>query len=156
MTTRTVGDLVKELRQFHHLAAEHFRELGRAQSGDGPESGRIRMALAYLADHQTRLDTEMQRYLGTASPHVLEVWINLALTPDFRAFLDKRADAEPGSVEAVEELALALDDYLIDICRELAREADLPEASEVFTNLADQQEHLKRLLVRDIGMLADL
>jgi rubrerythrin len=60
------------------------------------------------------------------------------------------------TLQEVIDIALDLDNALVELYRDVREHVEIPELKELFQNLIDMENHEKKRMVRDALMLTDL
>lgn len=143
MRFETVRELLDHARLFHRHLSEFYEGLVSQE-----EAERVKMLLEHLGRHEKHLEESLAEYENEASRQVLDTW--------FQYTHDEATLKVPESLEIkpdmtiynVIQIGLALDDRLIEVYKESAENADVPEVREVFKNLLAMEEEEKHSLVR--------
>jgi rubrerythrin len=140
-TTRDVLDYVK---QFHRKARNLYSQLA-----DHEEQERLKLLLTYLSRHENHLAKSLADYEEETSAKILNTWFQYV--PD-QALLEpiNHIDIEPNlSVDEVIELAMRLDNCLIELYKEMIdHSAAISEVKEVFQNLLEMEQQEQHQLAR--------
>jgi rubrerythrin len=125
---------VRDVFAFSHRAHQQISEY-YARLADQAERRRVEMLLDYLSRHEANQQACLQRYAADVSNALLNAW--LQYVPETFPFADlpDTIAAPDMSVADVVEMALRLDDALIEFYGELAENADALEVRELFENL---------------------
>lgn len=155
MTQRyqTVADMLKFALQFHRELAEYYQR--RSQN---TADQRLQMVQQYLARHAQNVAEGIQRFCDDASPALMQSWLDNVPELDALPVLEDVAGSHSvGSpeVDAI-DLALAVDDKLIQAYEALAREAGTDSVRAVFDDLAQQQKTEQRRLQMASVRLQDI
>ncbi|WP_163560813.1 2-hydroxyacyl-CoA dehydratase [Halomonas sp. NO4] len=149
MAFRQVKDLLNWVHDFHDTLAKQYAELAETASDE-----RMRMALVFLADREGRMRDAMAAYLQDANDGLLNTWLIDSQEFGHPSVLD-RIPRCLGCHDVQDVLANVMTAHqtLKDMYRLRAELAEVPEESELFTQLAEQQEAEARLQTRDLARL---
>lgn len=150
-TFEQTRDVLDHARSFHHQVAELYQRLE-----DRVEKERVQMLLDYLQRHEKHLEQSLADYEDEASKWILDAWFQYTLEEDPSDLLSSVEIREDMSVDDVVRLALRLDDYLIDLYRNMAERADLPEVREVFANLLELEQQDEHQIARNALRLDEM
>lgn len=152
MRFRTVQDILDWTRTYHHHLAEGYRQLSGSSSRE-----RARMLLDYLADHQEKLERGIREYETDAADKLLRTWFQDVRETPLPESLDK-ADQTLRDADTPQIMYMAMEfhDVLIRLYTDLARQAPTGDLRQLFTGLADMENHEKMRMVRDAMRFEDL
>ena len=112
----------------------------------------------YLSRHEKHLEENLARYEEEVSGKILNAWFQYP--PPKEVLNTCKSAVIPGqedlSIDGVVEMALQLDDCLIDLYKEMIKSSELEEVKEVFNNLLEMEKREKLDLVRNALELKDL
>ena len=111
--------------------------------------------LGYLNRHERRLAEAMRDYEADSAHGILETWLQYAPKLDSGPLLDQVRAVDLNDVEAVVAAALAVDDYLLQIFREIEQQAEVETLREVARSLQQIERNEEHLLARDALRLHD-
>ncbi|MCE8043748.1 2-hydroxyacyl-CoA dehydratase [Halomonas daqingensis] len=149
MAFRQVKDLLVWIRDFHARLGEQYAQLAEVQ-----QSERMRMALTFLADRERLMANAMQAYLEDAEEGLLTTWL-----------IDSQEFGHPSVLERIPRCmgcrdtqdilanVMTAHQTLKDMYRLRAELAAIPQESELFERLAEQQDAEARLQTRDFARL---
>ena len=149
MAFRQVRDLLGWIRDFHEQLGKQYVRLANQQQDE-----RMKMALVFLADRERRMQEGMAAYLKDADEGLLTTWL-----------IDSQEFSHPGVLERIPQCLGCHDVHdilanvttahqtLKDMYRLRAELASIPEETELFERLAEQQDAEARLQTRDIARL---
>jgi len=149
MAFRQVKELLEWIVDFHEQLAKQYAHLADEQADE-----RMKMALVFLADREWRMCRSMASYIEDAEPNLLKTWL-----------IDSQDFGHPGvlsrlprclgchDIQDVLANVLTAHQTLKDMYRLRAELAQIPEETELFTRLAENQEVEARLQTRDIARL---
>ena len=150
-TFERTRDVLDHARSFHQQVSELYQRLE-----DRAEKERVQMLLDYLRRHEKHLEQSLSDYEKEASKRILDTWFQYTLEEDPSDLLSEVEVREDMAVDDVVRLALRLDDYLIDLYRNMADNADIPEVKEVFTNLLELEQQDEHQLARNALRLDEM
>jgi hypothetical protein len=149
MAFRQVKELLAWIHDFHEQLGHQYARLADEQQDE-----RMKMALVFLADRERRLQEGMAAYLGDADEGLLTTWL-----------IDSQEFVHPRVLERIPQCLGCHDTHdilanvmtahqtLKDMYRLRAELASIPEETELFTHLAEQQDAEARLQTRDLARL---
>lgn len=153
MRFHQVRELVKWAAQYHARLADQYARLA---TGDVAE--RTRMALDYLAEHERKLQADLEDYLGEESEHrnVLDTWFDDPNDFPHPPVLERLPEAiDCDSVQGVLATALTAHRTLQDLYRHRSERASAQSEEEFFAALAAAHEGEVRRIARDMQRLED-
>ncbi len=146
---QTVRDILDHLTNLHRTLAARYGQLADAEAS-GNE--RVSLVLRYLERHEQILREALLRYGEDASPGILATWFDS--TPDLDHLLP--ADIPVNDVNRLVAAALAVDEQLLGLYRQLAAKAENPSIQELFEDLARQQSREEARLALAALQLSDV
>lgn len=152
MSVETVFDVMELTRKVHHQLA---RDLDTRFTVEGQE--RVRMLLAYLSDHEQKLEHVITQAEQDAASAALNTWLTdyLSNAPSLKA-LAQAQDFASDDAEVVVSRVLALHEHLIALYQYLVDKAPTPAVSQLLAGLMDLERHEAMRMARDVGLLSDL
>lgn len=150
MRFHQVKELVRWAADYHGRLEAAYTELA------GDAGDRERMALEYLADHERRMQAELETYFGDGDDHrrVLETWFDDPADFPHPPVLERFPASLSGSgVEALLSLALTQHRTLQDLYRHRAEQAVGGEERDFFEALVQGEDAEVRRLARDMQRL---
>lgn len=151
MRYETAKDLLVEAARLHEGLGRYYSQLS---SEAGKE--RVRMLLDYLVRHETNMAAVLSRYSKETANNVRNAWFTYALDSAFAKCIPPAPPVDQLSIDEIINLAIQLDDHIIDLYQLIALESELPEAREAFTNLVQLERQEKMRMVRQAMGLKDL
>lgn len=157
---QTVDDMLIYATCFHRDLGEYYRH-----RGENPANPRLQMIMNYMADHEHKLATALQRYRDSADPKILETWLDHVPEMDALPVLEDITDTSAADLEEkfsgaaeddVIDIALAIDNRLIEAYEELARSATIETVRDLFEDLAEQQRSEQRRLQMSSVRMQDI
>lgn len=150
-TFERTQDVLDHARIFHNELRRLYEQLSTET-----EKERVRMLLDYLSRHEEHLEESLAAYEEGASKRVLDTWFKYVPAEDkLEKFRDVKLEPDM-SVDDVVDVALRMDDCLVDLYKEMAEVAVSQEVKEVFTNLLEMEEQEKHKLVRNALQLKEI
>jgi rubrerythrin len=149
MAFRQVKDLLVWIHDFHARLGEQYAQLAEEQ-----QSERMRMALTFLADRERRMSEGMLAYLEDGDEGLLTTWL-----------IDSQEFGHPSVLERIPRCmgchdtrdilanVMMAHQTLKDMYRLRAELASIPQETELFERLAEQQDAEARLQTRDFARL---
>ncbi len=152
MRFHQVGELVRWAAEYHGRLGETYEQWA-AREGVGE---RRRMALDYLAEHERRMQGELEAYFADDGDHrgVLDTWFDDPDDFPHAPVLERLPGSEAG--EGTEDLlstAMAMHRTLQDLYRHRAERAGSESERALFEALVQEEDAEVRRLVRDIQRL---
>lgn len=146
MSFETTQDVLDHARAFHRQVSEFYDQLSQQN-----QKQRIKMLLDYLSRHEKHLEESLALYEEQVSSGILKTWFQYpppkeTLDICVNMSLEGREDL---TVEQVIELALQLDECLVDLYRAMIESADTEEVKAVFQNLLEMEKQEEIDMVRD-------
>lgn len=151
MRFKQVGELVQGLSDARQALAKLYARLA-AQV----DSSRSRMVLEYLAGRERAGQQQLLNYGQQAPRAVLDTWLQNAFDSDFIARLN-RIDLDAGaSPNDVLQLALGLDQQLIEMLAQQAEQMPTPEARAALLSMMADEQQQQRKMVLNIARFEDI
>ena len=149
----------KTVKDILDWTAELHRQLGELaeKAADGPDRARLKLVVAYLADHEDRLKKAIKGFEEDTSDGVLSTWFDRA--PDFKLpdlENDAEALANADDIEQAVSLVVDFHEQIVGIYSNLAEQTNNERVRELFESLASLEEHDKLRLVRNAHHLRDM
>lgn len=151
MRFKTAKDLLAQAAALHEGLAAYYQRLAGESSRE-----KVKLLLDYLSRHERNLAAELARYNEAASRGVLDAWLNHELDGEFLKCVPPAQPVADLDINALIDLAIQLDDCIIDLYQLVAMQCQLPEAREAFVNLVAQEREEKKRMVRQAMRLNDL
>lgn len=137
-----VRDVLDRARRFHHESSERFAQL-REETGDE----RMRLILDYLGQRAQALESQIAEYERAAAPTLLDAWVTFAPAARLNEELAQIRVPPGATVPELVRAALRVDEGLLHLYREAARQAPNEDVREVFIRLlAEGEQELSRLV----------
>lgn len=143
MSYSTVKDVLDYSRKLH----EHARNLYQ-QLRDQTQRERVDMMLNLLAAHENTLADAMASMQEHTSQKVLQEWHQFEPGSISEALQDARELHPDISIDELVKVALRIDDYLINLYRQMLSETTSDDARAVFESLIRLEETEKMRTVR--------
>jgi rubrerythrin len=142
-------DVIDHVEDFHHQAGRLYAELRQRASNQ-----RVRMLLDYLARHQESLARKICEFKQDSSKVVLNSWFKYTHDEDILKPLqavDRQSDLD---FEAALDLAVRLDEQLLELYQEMAERARSSEVKDIFNNLLlREMEEKQKLMHAALGLM---
>lgn len=153
MTFETTKDVLDHAREFHGQVGEYYRQLGEKNQKE-----RVKMLLEYMSRHEKHLEENLARYEEDVSGRILNTWFQYPPPPDMlKTCVNLNLEGKENlTVDEVIELALKIDDCLIQLYQQMAAESEFEEVKEVFNNLLEMEKQQEMDLVRDALHLKEI
>ena len=148
-----------QVRELVRWAADYHGRLDEAYAGWAAQEvvgERRRMALDYLAEHERRMQRELEAYFAEGSEHrrVLDAWFDDPEEFPHAPVLERLPEGDDGEdVETVLSTALTMHRTLQDLYRHRVERAGSDPEREFFEALVQAEDAEVRRLVRDIQRL---
>ncbi|MZR63907.1 hypothetical protein [Alcanivorax sp. DP30] len=152
MSVETVYDVMELTRKVHHKLAE---DLDNCYTVEGRE--RVRMLLAYLSEHESKLEAVIKQAEQDAVKAILNTWLSDYLD-GFAALqhLSAPLECDRGDADAVLAAVLVMHERLIELYRYLADKAPTPSVAELLGSLMELEHSEAMRMARDAGRLNDI
>lgn len=151
MRFATAKDLIDEARSLHEGLARYYERL----AGNAKQE-RVKLLLDYLARHEANQSAVLARFAADSAKSIRDAWFGFELDGEFLKCIPPARPVDELSFDEVIDLAIALDDCIIDLYQLIALESQLPEAREAFRNLVSLERQEKQKMVRQALQLNDL
>lgn len=142
-------DVIDHVGDFHLRASRLYAELQQHASDQ-----RVRMLLDYLGRHQQNLAHKILEFKQDSSKVVLNSWFKYTHDEDiFKPLqaVDRQSDL---NFDAVLDLAVRLDEQLLELYQEMAERARSSEVKEIFNNLLlREMEEKQKLMHAALGLM---
>lgn len=150
MRYQTVKDVLEHARQLHKQITSFYKQLANRQHQE-----RVKMLLDYLVRHETHLEQMLSRFEQDKDQTIWNEWFQFAPDDKLQQALTGAVVHADMSVDEVISLALQLDDYFINMYRDMAVNASSASVKAVFENLLAFEEQEKIRTVRTALELND-
>lgn len=152
MSVETVFDVMELTRGIHRQLAEN---LDRCFPLEGQE--RVRMLMAYLSDHEARLDKVLKQVEEDTASGTLHTWMRdyLDSYPALK-HLTLNIDCDVDSADDLLGKVLDLHEKLIGLYQYLAERTPVEAVREHLQSLMALEQHEAMRMARDGGRLNDL
>lgn len=150
MRYQTVKDVLEHARQLHKQISSFYKQLSHRQHQE-----RVKMLLDYLIRHETNLEQMLQRFEQDKDQTIWDEWFQFAPDDKLKQALAGAVVHADMSVDEVVSLALQLDDYFINMYRDMSVNASSAAVKTVFENSLAFEEHEKIRTVRTALELND-
>lgn len=148
MPKTNVAEILEHAKEFEDMLAEYYADISSHTARDG-----VRMLADYMSRHRRRINEFLEKMDPAEKRRVKR--IPLPFDPEVATcdcFKDKEV-AEDAPASEVLDKAVALDDCLIRLYRQVADEVTDQEAKELFQKLLQAEERdeirLKRIKAMD-------
>lgn len=150
MRFKTVREVVDFARELHQALASQYVELEQLATSE-----RAQLLLDYLGRHERQLAEALANYEVDIAQGMMNTWQQYA--PEFhpKGLLDRVRSVDLNKVDSILSAALAVDDYLVDLYREIADRAELESLKAVFTGLLQLEESERRQIAKNALRLSD-
>ena len=137
-------DILRRAQDFHSQLSDFYHQLA-----DDAKKTTVTMLLEYMSRHEKHLEESLAKYEESAASDILDCWFKyvpeLATCKCFEGI-------EVGlsmSVDDVVNMAMRLDNCLVNLYREVAECANAAQVKEVFSALLEMEEQEKVKLIRE-------
>ncbi len=151
MRFQTARDLLEQASGLHEGLARYYERL----SGEAQKE-RVKLLLDYLARHEQNMSQVLARYSQETADKVRNAWFSQELGGEFVKCIPPARPVSELDNAGIIDLAIQLDDCIIDLYQLIAMNSELPEAREAFTNLVNLERQEKLRMVRQAMRLDDL
>ncbi|MAS26095.1 MAG: hypothetical protein CMI03_17820 [Oceanospirillaceae bacterium] len=143
MSYSTVKDIIRYSQQLHRHASNLFEQLR-----DQTQRERVDMMCRLLSRHETTLAEAVEKIEEGLQKKVLDEWHQFEPGSISEA-LAECVDIHPDiSVDELVQMALRIDDYLIDLYSQMLSEATCDGSRQLFSSLMALEKSEKMLTVR--------
>lgn len=143
MSFKTVRDVLQLSQEIHSSASNLYEQL-REQT----QRERVDMLLKFLSRHEEELANTLAKVQGEVSERILGEWHQTELT-SIESTLDGCKECHPDiSIQELVNMALKVDDSLINLYKHMASEASTDDARQLFNNLVVLEENEKMKTAR--------
>ncbi len=143
MAFERTRDILEHARRFHAEMAAYYERLENTARKE-----RVRMLLEYLRRHELALERELANYEATARKSVLELWHKYAPADIPEKLSELNLPSDP-SYEEVVDLALRMDETLLELYALAAQREPDPKVREIFSLLHAEGLRERARLLRD-------
>lgn len=153
MSFETTKDVLKHARDFHHHLSEYYSQLSEKSDRE-----RVKMLLNYLSRHEKHLAESLSQYEEGVSKKILNTWFQFPTPQGMLHTCRTMAVKEQQelSVDGIVELALQLDECLVQLYQEMIKSSEVDVVKDVFQNLLEMEKHEEVELVRNAFRLKGL
>lgn len=151
MRYQTVRDIIDHSKRLHHDLGEFYRSLE-----DKVQSDRVKMLLNYLARHEEHIEESLKKYTLDANQNLWDEWFQFGPDEKLTDLVSELKFAATHNLDEVVKMALAVDDYFIDLYKKLSINASSEKVRELFVNLVEMEELEKTRTVRSALELSDM
>ena len=148
---KQVREFVDFGKHLHARIAALYEDI-REQS----ELERVKMLLEHLSRHEHHLEQTLARYEKGVRGGLLEAWLEYSPSLDVDAVMNACALPEHPSTDAIFSAALAFDDTLVKLYREIAEKAHDTHTKALFQDLRQLEEQEKIQVSRAAMSLQDM
>jgi len=153
MAFETTKDVLDHAREFHTQLSEFYTLLSRKS-----EKQRVKLLLDYMSEHEKYLEETLARYEEEVSGKILNTWSQY---PPPKEILETCREisitkTDDLTVDDVIEMAVKLNQCLIDLYKEMIKNSETDQMREIFTNLMEMEKRQELELVRDAQEWKDL
>lgn len=153
MAFETTKDVLEHAREFHGQLSDYY-----AQLSEKAERERVKMLLDYLSRHEKHLEKSLEAFEQDVSEGILKTWFQFpppkaTLATCQALVLEKERDI---SIDGVIDLALQMDECLVQLYQEMIKSSESEQVREVFKNLLAMEKHEEVELVRNAFRLKGL
>jgi hypothetical protein len=138
------------VQDFHEQLAEFYGRLSESSDKE-----RVRMLLEYMSRHEKNFKHAMVEYDEEAANRLLNTWIQYA--PDLGVLSVPEAEKLENhmTVDDVVDIAMELDDRLVQFYSEATRLVDSTELKDLFGKLKQQEEADKAEIKKNASYIKD-
>lgn len=144
---REVLDFGREL----HTQIEKFYKKSSAQE----QQVRVKMLLDYLSRHEKHMAEGLKHFEEETKKSILDFWLQYAPSAEIEDMIKGLSVHPAMTVDEVIKIAMDFDDALVELYKDVAREADDPDVKAVFENLVEMENHEKLNVMRNTMLLND-
>ena len=151
MRFQTVADVLEVVKELHAALARQLLELEQLTTSE-----RAQLMLDYLKRHEQSLARSTEQFMNDADPGLLKTWLQYAPKVQSEALLEQVRSVDLNDVDSIVAVALAVDDYLVELYSEVVDHADTEEIKEVFTSLMKVEDNERHNVARSAFRLSDI
>lgn len=133
MAFEQVRDVIDRARRFHHEIAEFYRQLE-----DHADKEKVKLILQYLERHELMLEGKLKDFEDDAGANILDTWFKYAPNEEIQKIIAQLVVKDDMSPPEVVNMALKLDDAMLNLYRQAADNAAVDEVRDVFNNLFEE------------------
>ena len=142
-------DVLDHVGSYHDQASRLYRELK-----DQASNQRVAMLLDYMARHEGNLARSIASFKERSAKAVLDSWFKYTHDEDILLPIRAVNRSSDLSFDAVLELALKLDEKLLELYQEMADRARSSAARDIFNNLLlREMEEKQKLMHAALGLM---
>lgn len=147
MPYEQVENILERARQFHLKLSKFYQGLDDL-TGDEDEA--LKMILAYLQEHEEKLEKQLEEFDKSALRNVMDTWVQFPPAEPINHILDKLDLNAKMSVNDLIVLALRFDSALLNFYSEASEKAPTGKAKEIFETLYEEGKSERRTLVGSV------
>lgn len=151
MRYQTVRDIIQHSKQLHHDLGDFYRSLE-----DKVELERVKMLLNYLARHEEHIEGLLNQYSLDVNQDLWGEWFQFGPDEHLEDLVKDLKFAANNNVDDVVRMALAIDDYFIELYGKLSINASSEKVKQLFDNLVQMEALEKTRTVRSALELSDM
>jgi len=150
MRFKTVRDVVDFAKELHQALARQYTELEQLATSE-----RAQLLLDYLSRHERQLAEALGNYEVDIAQGMMNTW--LQYTPDLepQALAETVRAVDLNQVDGIVKAALAVDDQLVELYREMVEHAEPESLKTVFSGLLALEESERRQIAKNALRLFD-
>jgi len=146
-----VHELLLHNQQLHARASEFYSELSNQA-----KSERVRMLLKTLVKHESELSSSLKAYIEKAPDKILNTYFQFDHEHSVEELFVKNFESAQISLDNVEIMATAFDDYFCHLYTEMLEIVDCELVQDLFENLHQHMIEEKKRLSIDIYSMMDM
>lgn len=146
---------VREFVDFGKSLHTEFRKLYE-QLDEQAELERAHLLLEYLSRHEQHMQEALARFEKESRSGLLDAWLEYSPSLDVAAVIAESNIPNKPSSDDIIKLALAFDDTLVKLYREIAEKAHDGKVKSLFSNLLALEENEKIQVARAAMSLWDM
>ena len=144
-------DVLEHARDFHAKLARFYHSLA-----DEAQQERLKLLLDYISRHEQHLGESLDQFEDDATTKLLDTWIDFSQDSEILRFPADISIEPDMTVDQVIEIAMKMDECLVQLYRQLVAHTDVPEVREVFENLLALEEGEKHRIARQALGVKDI
>lgn len=139
----------KQVREFVAFGKNLHAELRKLyeQLDEQAELERVHMLLEYLSRHEQHMQESLARFEKESRSGLLDAWLEYSPSLDVDAVISQANIPEKSSSDDIIKIALAFDDTLVKLYREIAEKAHDGKVKSLFNNLLALEEGVNPTVV---------
>ena len=145
MAIEQTKDILERARTLHRELSDFYQRLK-----DDTQRERVKMLLDYLSRHESLMDERLKEYEESAARSLLDTWYKIAPAQEIRRTMENLNLHPDMSVAEVLDIALRLDEVLIELYKQAADLAPAEDVRALFSQLWAEAQKERARMVLDV------